>query len=254
MLSHTAQVLSARRALAFSQNSPLVNDHLAHHFVSGEYSDLAKKTDVPVHYVLMRHRKLEDFFLDQSSACKQVVILGSGFDTKLQRFPRLWEKYFEVEGDEMARYKSAKLKELGLSVPDFITPKGEPAEQFRTILTSTAPHLRTLFLAEGYFMYFGLDHILEFMRMAHDYYKVMPSFGFDMIDESYPDNPDNRNVLERIRASGENVLTWCEADVFKRLFKSFGMNIEIWHPSKLSSHYRQAKWEKADDKYVLIAY
>ncbi|MBF0106348.1 MAG: class I SAM-dependent methyltransferase [Deltaproteobacteria bacterium] len=253
MLSHTAQVLTARRALAFEQGNPLVLDNLASHFVTAEYMNIARRSDDAVHYVLMRHRVLEDYYVERAKTHRQAVILGSGFDTKFQRHAGLWQRHLEVDTHEMVAHKRDVLTRHHLSVPDFITPEGEAIEQFKQILLATDPSLPTLFLGEGYFMYFSLDHFKGFFDMAFNYYHTQPSFGFDMISDTYPQNPANRAVLERIRAAGEKVMTWCGPEVIKKYFLEKGIDVDVWFPSRLQGHYLKTKWNKEDDKYVVLA-
>lgn len=251
-VSHTAQVLAARRALAYQQRNPLVTDHLAHHFVDQPAMALVQQTDESIHYVLLRHRRLEDCYVEAASTCTQAVILGAGFDTKYQRYPGLWKRVIEVDSEPMTRFKQDVLRAQHLPVPEYVVPQGDPSQQFTTILSATNPQQKTFFLGEGYFMYFDVADIQQFFTRALAYYAQLPQFGFDMIAAAYADNPRNRAVMARIAAAGEHVLTCCDPAVFQTVLEPYGIRTEAWFPSRLARHYLQAKWEKEDDKYVMV--
>lgn len=252
-LSHTAQILAARRALAYQQHNPLVTDHLAQHFVDPPAMALARQTDESVHYVLLRHRRLEDCYVAAASACTQAVILGAGFDTKYQRYPGLWPRVIEVDSKPMVVFKREVLHARHLPAPECVIPRGNPSRQFTAIFSATDPEQRTFFLGEGYFMYFDVARIQQFFTQALAYYAQPPQFGFDMIAAAYADNPRNRAVMARIAAAGERVLTCCDPAVFETVLAPHGIHAEVWFPSRLARHYLQAEWEKEDDKYVVMA-
>jgi len=254
MVSHTAQVLAARRALAYRQGCPLCTDSYASMFVTPKYEKIACDTDDKAHYVLMRHRVLEDYYLEQSArGRKQVVLLGAGFDTKRQRYPKKYKKHIEVETVEMVKHKCRILEENGMFLPETLSPRGTAIEQFDQILRGTDPDLATVFIAEGYFMYFELEQILSFFERAISYYSVNPAFGFDMISDSYPDNPRNKTVIERIRKTGEKVLSCCSPSVLSRILTNYHLEVDLCSPSILQRRYLNSVWEGEDDKFVILA-
>jgi len=253
-LSHTACVLAASRALAFQQGNVLVQDSLAHHFVDQEMIAAVRARDEPVHYVLLRHRRLEDFFVEAARTRSQAVILGAGFDTKFQRYPGLWQRVVEVDSQPMVEYKQKILRDQGLPIPEtVIPPQGDPIRQFEIILAATDPRLKTLFLGEGFFMYFQLPHILKFFEMAFHHYTHLPHFGFDMMSEAYARNPHNQAVMRRVATSGERVLTYRDPEIFEPVLNLAGLQTDIWFPTRLARHYLNAPWGKDDDKYVVLA-
>lgn len=252
-LSYTACVLAAHRALAFQQGSVLVQDRFAQHFVDQEMIDAAQARDEPIHYTLLRHRRLEDFFVETAKICSQAVILGAGFDTKFQRYPGLWGRVVEVDSKPMVEFKQKILREQGLTVPDVVIPQGDPVQQFEAILAATDPRLRTLFLGEGFFMYFQLPHILKFFTMAFRHYAHVPYFGFDMMATAYARNLRNAGVVARVAQSGERVLTYSDPEVFETALNPTGLRTDIWFPTRLAQHYLNAPWNKEDDKYVVLA-
>lgn len=255
-ISHTATLLASRRALATEQGSKLIQDPYAQHFSNPEYMQKAISSDSRVHYVLMRHRKMDDVYRKYADHYEQVVLLGSGFDTKFQRFPGLWGKHIEIEKPEMKKLKSEILKANHLPIPAIHTFESDlsPVDFFNEILRLIDPESRTLFIAEGFFMYFTEQHIFDFFEMAIMHLqRTEKAFAFDMIDRSYLLDANNRAVHERIKKNGETVLTCMDREPFERFFGEHGIQTETFYPSDLQREYYGSEWSGNNDKFVMVA-
>ena len=68
------------------------------------------------HYVLLRHRVLDDFATQPGRT--HAVLLGAGLDTKSLRYPDL--EIIEVDDPEMVRYKRVQFEKAGLAPPNTI--------------------------------------------------------------------------------------------------------------------------------------
>lgn len=258
MISHTAQLLSARRALAHDQKSSIIRDRFAQYFCSSEYIHKAKDSDAPVHYVLLRHRKLDDLYQSRSKSKSQVVLLGAGFDTKYQRLKHDWQKHLEVDTKEMINFKRSILKREKLKEPEFlVSDKKWSVNQFtNNICDALNPNLDTTFIGEGFFMYFSEKDLKIFLKTVLDFFSKKPCFAFDMISDIYLSNENNRKTIERIRKNGENVLTCIPPNQVKDLFLKLeykNSELQYYYPSDLQAEYLQSTWTGQNDKYVFIA-
>ncbi len=119
-ISRSAQILAARRAVDAESTTPLIGDEQAGMFATEEFLNMARSEAETIHYVLMRHRILEDQVFKNNAQFDHLVILGAGLDTKFLRYADTPTKIVEVDTPDMAAFKRSKLQKAKLPVPDTI--------------------------------------------------------------------------------------------------------------------------------------
>jgi len=255
MVSRSALVLAARRALAYEQKSQIIQDPFAHLFINDEIMKFVRKTDAPIHYVLLRHRVIDDLLIKFNGVIEQVIIFGAGFDTRFQRLNlRNNVRFLEIDSHVLSRYKEEKLKLNNLILPSQKHLIIKTLENWLEALMATDPDRVTMILGEGFFMYHTKENIFAMLKEAVNYYAKPPFIVFDMLDPIYLNSQTNQKIHKRLRKSNENVLSLVPCAELEALFDSLGMKTLVFTPSLLTKKYLQKSWNGRDDKYVLCAY
>ncbi|EYF05793.1 class I SAM-dependent methyltransferase [Chondromyces apiculatus] len=254
MISYTAQVLAARRALATQQGSPLVADPLAHLFTTEKLLRFAEETDAPVHVVLLRARLLEDLLLRPPYPVEQIVLLGAGFDTKRQRLTFLPEtRYLEVDDPDMVARKQQILTEQRLPLPEALPLRLTSIKDVETVLRQTSPELPTLLLAEGFFMYQSESFLRDALAAMVGYYRKKPVLGFDVLA---PDqSPAEITAMgARIHSAGEGAWSYVAPAHLEATLRSLGMRADLWSPDRLATTYLGRDYPGTTPLYVCCAF
>jgi len=242
MITKTARLICARRALATKQKSQIINDPYAHLFTDESSRIRAKESDAPVHGVLLRNRFYEDL-LRQSSP-QQVLNMGSGLDTNYQRYAPLQKiPYFEVDLPEMLQFKRETLQKESLPLPAFIEKKIESIEDFKSILQELDPNLKTTFLAEGLFMYLEQELVWNILRSLCSYLKNPPIIGFDFLDAHLENDPDHKERRKLIASKGEFFKWYAhETDIEKVMRKLGHQEPEFWDRERMCEYYTKTSF------------
>jgi len=253
MIPRSALVLAARRALAYQQNSPIMQDPLAHLFVDDEMMAFAKKTDAPIHYVLLRHRIMDDLLIKFKDSVEQLVILGAGFDTKFQRLDLPENlRFLEVDNDAVLQFKKEKLKQQHYKIPGYCPLIIKGTENWKEVLMSTDPNKPTMLIGEGFFMY--QKDTLAMLKEAVTYYKKKLYIVFDMIDPALPDSQENQAMRQRLEKGGEKFSGLMPATEIETFFDDLGIKTNIFTPSLLASKYSNVSFDSSKDKYVYVVF
>ncbi len=255
MISRSAFVLAARRWLATDQGSKLICDPFAKMFVSKDMEEFAKKTDTPFHYVLMRHRILEDFALRDSKGPHNVILLGSGFDTKFLRYSsNAGLTIIEVDRNENVKYKKNILQSNSLPCPHTISSNITSTKDLKNIFSTIDITKRTTILAEGFFMYQPGEFFFEGLNWIINYFKFNVRIGFDILHPNYAKSEQNKSITKRLAKNKEITHFYLPQKKCKEFFKTKNYITEILTPDDLQKKYYNINWNGKNDKYVCLAY
>ena len=237
MISSTAKIICARRALATQQGSIIISDPYAKLFVDQELIDYVKETDAPVHGVLLRNRFYQDFLRD--SKPEQILHLGSGLDTNFQRHsPFQSISYFEVDVPEMITYKKERLAKENLPLPNYISEKLSSIESFQKILGHLDPKRKTTFLAEGVFMYLDQSFVWELLSKLCDYVEKTPTIGFDFLDKTLENDPHHKEQKAKIEKKGEILRWYARSEDVSQLLEKLGYHeVDFWDRDRMCQRY-----------------
>jgi methyltransferase (TIGR00027 family) len=158
--------------------------------------------------VRLRTRYLDDRLDEQlADGCRQVVILGSGLDTRAVRKRAPGVAYFEIDDPSTVNFKRARLAERGIDAPiRFITGN--------YVISGTLPLLETngfdrdlpsFFIWEGNTMYLTEAAV---MQVLHDLRSRVRRFSisFDYMDRAVvartTGEPGATGFVERFAAMG----------------------------------------------------
>ena len=249
-IPRSAKVLASRRALDATLPNSLLNDTYSKIFVDDEMLSFAQKTDNPVHYVLMRHKVLEDYTVGTENF-EQILLLGAGLDTKFLRYPSKAKKIIEVDSEDLIRFKQDILTDKQLTQPRSHPLKIQSIEDLKEIINSLDRKKPTAIVAEGFFMYFEKPLFFQAMQLFTEYFESY-LIGFDMLDPSYIESEANRKIHERLKASGEKYFSFTSAKELESTFVKEGIKSKVWYPSSLQKHYYGTNWEGRDDKFVFV--
>lgn len=247
-------MLAARRAVANEETGNIINDPYAKYFIDDAVRRFARETNTFIHYVLMRHQILEDHLILNSGYFDQILILGAGFDTKAQRYPRLTERIVEVDSPEMITFKQSILREKRLPMARSVPGKLESLADLEGVLNHLDLGKRTAVVCEGFFMYFDKTVVFNLLDLIMDRVKNLAYMGLDMLSPSYLKVEKNLKVHERLSNSEEHVKSYFTDEELISYFKSKGFETMTWYPSKLQRHYYESEWKGNNDKFVLCAW
>lgn len=241
-LSRTARVLAARRAVATERGSPLGGDPLAHLFADDELLALARATADEPHYVLMRHRALEDFAL-APPVPRQLVLLGAGLDTKFARRPDLrGARVLEVDAADMLAHKAAILRAHGHPVAEAVPAAITGPADLDAVLRITDPALPTAVIAEGFFMYQPEPAALAMLAAICRHYTGGLRLGFDLFDPILADDPEFRRLRAIIEAHGEVFRSFIPPDRVRAHLAPLAADLELRTAEQLLAHYLGGAW------------
>lgn len=164
MLSRTAKILASRRALELEKKNPLIHDQFSPLFTDQESMAFANETKDEIHYVMMRHKALDDLVARKKNEFKQIILLGSGFDTKSLRFKEESIKFIELDSPEVIKHKKNILNKYGYDKVTTHSTFIHSTLDLSNIIKSTDPSFPTLVLAEGFFMYLKPELARECFR------------------------------------------------------------------------------------------
>ncbi|MDJ0511999.1 MAG: SAM-dependent methyltransferase [Methyloceanibacter sp.] len=166
-LARTALIVADYRARENTQEVPLYRDPIVPLFLNDDTRREADRiaADFPAeHGVRLRTRYFDDQLSIQiRNGCRQVVILGSGFDTRAIRKPAPNVRYFEIDDGAILDFKKATLAQAGVEA-DAVFIANDYVH--RGILAPLASHgfdrsLPTYFIWEGNTMYLNRASVLR---------------------------------------------------------------------------------------------
>ncbi|WP_186643766.1 class I SAM-dependent methyltransferase [Fluviispira vulneris] len=138
-------------------------------------------------YFLLRKKKIEEIILTNNlfSGTEQIVILGAGADSLGLRISEEIQSVnvFEIDHPETQKVKQRMLENYQKENRDnlFLIPVDLAQKKLHTVLENLKNFSfdkKTIFLAEGLFMYLPLDIVQENLKIMNNFPKNKASFIF----------------------------------------------------------------------------
>lgn len=209
----TAFVVAEYRAEENTQPNPLYRDPVVAIFLDETTRQAAASAAAPSPAarkgVRLRTRYLDDV-LDRriASGCRQVVILGSGLDTRAVRKRAAGVTYFEIDDRAILEFKQSRLIQCGIAAEFVPVPGDYVGEDWIGALARRGfdADLPTHVIWEGNTMYLAMNDLVAVLATVRDRIaRATVSFDYlaqDMVDKTTGDRTlsDLAERFERIGA------------------------------------------------------
>lgn len=165
LLTFSAAVCAAHRSLEHTAAAPLFTDPVSAALTTSLALSTFPPPPTPAARIAIRTRYFDDA-LTAALPCGQVVLLGSGMDTRSWRLPDLAAStVYEVDAAEVHAAKAAGLAAGGVaSPPARVVPVaadvGAPGWEAALLLAGYDPDAPAIFLAEGVLYYLGGEAVV----------------------------------------------------------------------------------------------
>jgi methyltransferase (TIGR00027 family) len=189
-LTGTAFIVAEFRARENQQAHPLYLDPVVHIFLDERTKKAAAaiRADFPAGEKMPRLRtRYYDDRLDAQLAngCRQVVILGSGLDTRAERKRADGVAYFEIDDASTIEFKKARLAANGFDARVTFIPGNYVASGVLPLLCANGfnPDLPSFFIWEGNTMYLTRAATMKVLTDLCQGVRAF-SIAFDYMDEA----------------------------------------------------------------------
>ncbi len=166
-------------------------------------------------YVIARTKYIYTVFKEAlAERFNQILIFGSGFDTRALRFQEIGRKtkIFELDAAITQEAKIVQYQKRGLDIPPNLTfiPIDFDKESLSAKLDEAGfdRHVRSLFILEGLLMSLQPESVDETFRIIRDFAGAGSQVVFDHVyssvlrhEELYD---DERRIVEQVSKAGEN--------------------------------------------------
>lgn len=208
----TAFIVAEFRARENQQAHPLYLDPVVHIFLDERTKKAAAaiRADFPAGEKMPRLRtRYYDDRLDAqlTNGCQQVVILGSGLDTRAERKRADGVAYFEIDDASTLDFKKARLAANGFDARVTFIPGNYVASGVLPLLYANGfnPELPSFFIWEGNTMYLtraaAMKVLTDLCQGVREF-----SIAFDYMDEAVvacaTGDPQTTGFVERFAAMG----------------------------------------------------
>lgn len=207
--------------------------------------DDSRFSRVAYQYAILREIYIDDW-IDWSirSGCRQLLLLGAGYDTRFLRLPLIRERHidtYEVDLPQTITDKSAALQKHFDTLPErlhFI-----PLDFNRDGLTAITergfnPSIPTSYVWQGVSYYLPSNTVMDVLDFIHSNMTHGSTFAFDCCSGlmTYPNDevPGIRFQIERLKQINEPYLFGMESTEMKRLLEKRGFkNVNIQTQAEL---------------------
>jgi methyltransferase (TIGR00027 family) len=186
----TAFLVAEFRARENDEPHPLYVDPIVPIFLDARTRAAAEavRGDFPAgeHMPRLRTRYYDDRLGEQiAQGCKQVVILGSGLDTRAVRKAAPGIAYFEIDDAGTMDLKRARYAANGIDAPMTLIPGNYVVSGVIPLLMSNGfdPSLPSFFIWEGNTMYLTKSHVMKVLGDLRDNLRRF-AISFDYMDEA----------------------------------------------------------------------
>jgi methyltransferase (TIGR00027 family) len=206
-------------------------------------------------FVIARSRYMDDYLQTCiNNGFEQLVILGTGYDSRAYRFDKLKEgfKVFEVDHPSTQRLKMEKLKEIFGNLPDHVTfisihfnREKLPEKLFKN---GYDKKLKTLFIWEGVTYYITAEAVDETLKFVANNSGKGSSIIFDYLPPSVVDKSSKREGSKAVRRltkrSGEALSFGLEKETIKAFLSQRG----FWQVENVNSTSLKGAYFKEIDR------
>ena len=177
-VSGTAFIIAEFRAEENESSEPLYRDEIVQLFLDRDTQQVAQQVAQsfpPVKdMVKLRTRYFDDVLAQQLAlGCQQVVILGSGLDTRAVRMSAPGVRYFEIDQAATLQLKAERLAANGVMAEVIYIPGDYVKDDLMALLTSNHFNLQlpTYFLWEGNVTYLKKGEIIAVLDTIRNHVK-----------------------------------------------------------------------------------
>ncbi len=260
--SRTAEGVAALRAMAcYEPDKKYRNpDYLAEKFISRDFRDSARWWYDPGHVEVILERIHERgavgyFYLnartkhidatlkkEAAKGIKQVVVLGSGYDSRAYRFGKSLPgvKFFEVDLPATIEEKQERVKKIFGKLPEntFYAPIDFNTDTIENVLLKAGYNssLMTFFIWEGVSMYISEEAVNSTLKFIAEKSGPGSSVIFDylhrdVIDGEFEKHHGAERMAERVEDVGEPFTFGMARDEAELTVKKNGLKV-IWDIGK----------------------
>jgi methyltransferase (TIGR00027 family) len=255
-ISYTARIVAAKRAIEQTNPNPLFGDPYAAALAGDEVENLLTKWREVAHkqnrvledvilkrtrYIAIRTRYFDDLLQSNLSrlAQTQVVILGSGLDTRAYRFQWLSETHvFEVDLPGVLNYKTEVLQQVSPTCNHYLI-----AGDLENLQTGWVKGLLevgldtdnpTIWLLEGVSMYLPESAVRSLLRTISALSSPGSVLGIDGVTSGSIAAAQRARKADR----GRVIRNWqFGCDDPQKLLKNHGWNAEVSQPQDIGKAY-----------------
>lgn len=216
-ISGTAFIIAEFRAEENEASEPLYTDKIVKLFLDQETKQIADQVvqsfPAAKEMVKLRTRYFDDILTQQIAlGCKQVVILGSGLDTRAVRMPAAGVRYFEIEQESTLQLKAERLK-VNLISADVTYISGDYLKNDLIELLKKNEfdfHLPTYFIWEGNVTYLKKTDIIFILKQIRDNvinYKLSLDYMSHQVITKTTGYTDLNEYIEQLEQLGASWIT-----------------------------------------------
>lgn len=188
------EITCAIRAIESQRVNPLFDDSLALSIADPFCIEYIKEVDLDLingqrPYISVRTKFFDNFLegiFNGNSTISQVVILGSGMDTRAFRLGCLADKtIYELDKQEVINQKLIKLKKIKRSRSNHHLIPSDLTEFSLHLLEDKgySKHLPSVWLLEGFLMYLSEKHVRQLFRNLQEIMAPGSHLGTDVINK-----------------------------------------------------------------------
>jgi len=246
----TAFIIAQFRAEENRAPAPLYRDPYVELFLNRESARRAAQVvetfPLAKEMVKLRTRYFDDRLSRHlATGLAQVVILGSGLDTRPQRLRRDGVRFFEIDHPDTLAFKQSVLRRQGITAPVTFVPGDYLAEGVFELLASSdyEPARASFFLWEGNSTYLSMADVRRVLRQIRER-ASSPAIAFDYMSEKVitrtTGHDDLDTYIDHIAAMGAPWLSGI--DDLGALAGELGLEVEDRHSaSELFARYRPGR-------------
>lgn len=185
-VAKSAQLMAAIRAKEHERKERLFTDPFAAKLAGDEVLEMLEEQLPPQDrlYILIRTRFFDDFIIEAVREASQVVILGSGLDTRAFRltFPHL-TKLFELDLPEVLERKVSLLQDAFANCQHYLL-KADISQPWEHLLLEEGYQVSqpAVFLIEGLVMYLKESQVHSLIQTISKLTATGSYLGLDVID------------------------------------------------------------------------
>ena len=246
-VSGTAFIIAEFRAEENAAPEPLYRDEIVELFLDRNSKQVAHQVAQsfpPVKdMVKLRTRYFDDVLAQQLAlGCRQVVILGSGLDTRAVRMPAPEVRYFEIDQAATLQLKAERLAANGIAAEVTYIPGDYVKDDLIALLENNQFdfQLPTYFLWEGNITYLQREDIiavLDAIRNHVEHFKLSLDYLLDQVIAKTTGYVELDDYIEQLEQRGAPWVTgFNDMTCF---ITSLGLDIvETYSAAQLHDRYR----------------
>lgn len=198
-VSFTAKIIAAGRALETNRTDALFIDPFAQQLAGAEAISAATPRFEQYNregrpFTTIRTRFFDDFLKTHSTNIKQVVLLGSGMDTRAFRLD--WQpgtKFYEIDQQDVMHYKEEILKGVEPKCERYSICADLKESLWGQLLLELGyqPEQPTLWLLEGFLYYLNPEEVHNLLTKITTMSVVGSWLGVDMMNSIIANGSDN---------------------------------------------------------------